>query len=828
MKRVRGKAAVRHTINACGGRSAAADIRKSGLRPAAVAAGLAAAVLAGGAFLAPAAHAQATADTVNANIPAGPLDEALIRFAAQAGVTVQADPAIVRGKTSPSLKGATTVEDGFRRLLAGSGYGIARTSSGYALVAQSAAAPASPSDSTTLPALQVTANSGMMPGGLAEPYAGGQVARGGSVGLLGSRDVMDTPFSTVNYTSELIENQQARTAADTLINDASVRLTTGSNGFDDTFQIRGYAVGAGDVGFNGMFGLVSSNRVPAQIVERIELLKGPGALANGIAPGGSIGGGINILAKRAGDQPLTRVTTTYMSDANLTAHVDVGRRFGENKEWGVRFNGLMRNGEASVDGGNLRSGLGSLAVDYRGERLRWSMDAISQRDDTDNFRPQISLLSTTTAIPSPPDARSNWYPGTTLVQKDVTVASNVEVDLTDSLTAYAGIGYRKGENDQTFPSSTAAVNALGNFTVRNAYYDSYSRTVTGTAGARWRFETGPVHHSLNVGYTGFKRDEGNAYIQSAGSVLSNIYNPSALPAITAARTSARKSTETTLTSFALADTLSVLDDRVMLTLGVRRQKVHVDSFSTTTGLQTGTYDASATSPLAGFVVKPLSNVSVYANYAEGLTRGTVVGAGYANTGAVLAPYKSNQYEAGVKVDWGSITTTAAVFQLTKPNSIRNAANELAYDGEQRNRGLELSVYGEILPGLRGMASAAFMDPKLTRTATAAVQGNDAAGVPDKTFSAGLDWETPWVEGLALNGRVIYTSGSYLTDANTLRFDGWTRFDIGARYAATIVGTPVTFRANVENLFDKDYWLTTGTYVTVGAPRTVLLSASADF
>ncbi len=831
MKRVRGKAAVRHTAHPCGDRSAAPDTRKSGLRPAAVAAGLAAAVLAGGAFLAPAAHAQATAATVNADIPAGPLGEALSRFAAQAGVTVQADPAAIRGKRSPGLKGATTVEDGFRRLLAGSGYGIARVGSGYALVAQSAAAPATTptasSDGTTLPALQVTAN-GMMPGGLAQPYAGGQVARGGSVGLLGSRDVMDTPFSTVNYTSELIENQQARTAADTLINDASVRLTTGSNGFDDTFQIRGYAVGAGDVGFNGMFGLVSSNRVPAQIVERIELLKGPGALVNGIAPGGSTGGGINILAKRAGDEPLTRVTTTYTSDANLAAHVDVGRRFGENREWGVRFNGLMRNGEASVDGGNLRSGLGALAVDYRGERLRWSMDAITQRDDTDNFRPQISILPTTTAIPSPPDARSNWYPGTVLVQKDVTVASNIEVDVTDSLTAYAGIGYRKGENDQTFPSSTVAVNALGNFTVRNAYYDSYSRTVSGTAGVRWRFETGPVHHSLNVGYSGFKRDEGNAYIQSAGSALSNIYNPVPLPAVTAARTSARKSAETSLTSFAVADTLSVLDDRVMLTLGARRQKVHVDSFSTATGLQTGTYDASATSPLAGLVVKPLSNVSLYANYAEGLTRGTVVGAGYANTGAVLAPFKSKQYEAGVKVDWGSITTTAAVFQLTRPNSIRNAANELAYDGEQRNRGLELSVYGEILPGLRGMASASFMDPQLTRTANAAVQGNDAAGVPDKTFSAGLDWETPWVQGLALNGRVIYTSGSYLTDANTQRFDGWTRFDIGARYATTIVGTPVTFRANVENLFDKDYWLTTGTYVTVGAPRTVLLSASADF
>ncbi|WP_457488658.1 TonB-dependent receptor plug domain-containing protein, partial [Tardiphaga sp. P5_C10] len=74
----------------------------------------------------------------------------------------------------------------------------------------------------------------------APAYAGGQVATGGTLGLLGSTSVMNTPFSTVNYTSELIENQQARSAADTLINDASVRVTTGANGFDDTFQIRGF------------------------------------------------------------------------------------------------------------------------------------------------------------------------------------------------------------------------------------------------------------------------------------------------------------------------------------------------------------------------------------------------------------------------------------------------------------------------------------------------------------------------------------------------------------------------------------------------------------
>src|SRR5690606_23396640 len=133
------------------------------------------------------------------------------------------------------------------------------------------------------------------------------------------------------------------------------------------------------------------NRVPAELIERIELLKGPGALINGIAPGGSIGGAVNIVSKRATDEPLTRLKTGFISDANFGVHLDAARRFGEDNAWGVRFNGLVRDGEASIDGGDAETQLGTLGLDYRGDRVRWSFDAIAQHDDTDNFRPQISI-----------------------------------------------------------------------------------------------------------------------------------------------------------------------------------------------------------------------------------------------------------------------------------------------------------------------------------------------------------------------------------------------------------------------------------------------------
>ena len=670
---------------------------------------------------------------------------------------------------------------------------------------------------------------------LPAPYAGGQFARGGSLGILGTRDALNTPFSTVNFTQQVIQDQQARTAADTLVNDSSVRLTTGSNGFDDTFQIRGFPVVAQDVGLNGLYGLVSSNRVAAQYIERIEVLKGPGAFMYGIPPGGSVGGSINIVTKRALDIPLLQVTPQYISPGNFGLHVDASTRGGENKEWGIRFNGLGRTGEASINEGNWQTGLGAVALDYQGERLRWALDLITQNDDTKNFRPQITLQPDIPFIPSPPDARSNWYPGTLLQQRDNTIASYLEYDINEWLTAYGGIGYRAGSNRQTFPDSRVAgfpggADAFGNFRLINAFYDSYSSSISGNAGLKARFETGFINHSLNLVFTGFSREDGFAYTanSAAESVPSNIYRPAPLPLVRGARLDPRRSADTTLTSVAAADTLSFLDERVLLTAGIRYQMVNQLAFNTTTGARTSEYDSDATSPLAGIVVKPWQNVAVYANYAEGLTSGTIVGPGYNNTGAILSPFKSDQQEVGVKIDWGTITTTAALFQISRPSQVRTAANTLAYDGEQRNRGLELSAFGAILPNLRGFASATFLRPELTKPADPAERGNDAPGVPDLSVSAGLEWDTPWVPGLSLNGRVIYTSGSYLTTANRLRFPDWTRFDLGLRYATLVYDQPVTLRFNVENIADNRYWLTTGNFVTVASPRTFILSASINF
>ena len=174
------------------------------------------------------------------------------------------------------------------------------------------------------------------PGALPPSYSGGQVARGGQIGLLGNKDFMDTPFNITIYTAKKIEDQQASTIADVVSNDPSVRFTGQTGGILDSFFIRGFPIGEGNVGeiaFNGVYGVAPNYRVFTDYVERIEIIKGPAALLYGMAPNSSVGGTINIVPKRASDVDLTRVTTDYATNSQFGTHLDVSRRFGENREF---------------------------------------------------------------------------------------------------------------------------------------------------------------------------------------------------------------------------------------------------------------------------------------------------------------------------------------------------------------------------------------------------------------------------------------------------------------------------------------------------------------
>jgi len=218
-------------------------------------------------------------------------------------------------------------------------------------------------------------------GDLPQPYAGGQTARGGRLGMLGNQDVMDTPFSTSNYTAQRIKDQQAVTLAEVLNADPSTRFTGQIGGVTDSFMIRGLPINEGnvsEVAFNGVYGVSPNYHLFTEYIDRVEVLKGPAAMLYGMSPNSGVGGVVNLVPKRAGLDDLTRFTLDYASDAQVGGAVDVSRRWGEAKEWGIRFNGLHRQGPTPLDNQKSRAEVAALSLDYHGDRLRASLDLIEQ------------------------------------------------------------------------------------------------------------------------------------------------------------------------------------------------------------------------------------------------------------------------------------------------------------------------------------------------------------------------------------------------------------------------------------------------------------------
>ena len=684
--------------------------------------------------------------------------------------------------------------------------------------------------SLTLDATNVNARY-LGPTDLPEVLAGGQVARGARLGMLGNKDVMDTPFSVTSYTAKTLADLQTVTVADALERDPSVRSTGQTGGIVDSFFVRGFAIGEGNLGelaYDGVYGVAPNYRAFTEYAERVEVLKGPGALMYGISPNSGVGGVINIVPKRPLDQDLTRFTGSYASDTQVGGHLDISRRFGEENQFGVRFNGSLQGGDTAVDDQHRDVGVGAIALDYRGERLRLNLDYISQKESFEGASRPFTLAPGV-QVPSAPNGRTSlpqkWGWSDT---KEQSALLGGEYDLNDSLTVFAHAGGGRSDVKRLSDQVPRILNDAGDTSNIPGYYKFNVDRSTADVGLRAQFATGPITHTTTLMATRYQ-DELSRGINNGTEIRSNIYHPVDTPKQNLRAPKVLRISESELSGVALTDTLGFLDERIQLTLGVRRQDIESRNYSAA-GVVSSRYKDAATTPLVGVVVKPWDDVSLYYNYVEGLSKGDIAPGTASNAGETFAPYESKQHELGVKYEHGTFMTTLALFQIEKPSGELGADGVYSVQAEQRNRGVELSVYGEVAPGTRLMGGVTLLDGELTQSATAANRGNKPVGVPDIQANLWAEYDTPWLEGFTLTGGAIYTDSQYVNQANTQELDAWTRIDAGVRYATKIEGRPTTLRATVQNVFDREYWSGVASYgaFSPGYPRTLQLSATVDF
>lgn len=701
--------------------------------------------------------------------------------------------------------------------------------------AQTNADPADPV--VQLDRVEVTASADASAGGLLEAYAGGQVATGGRVGVFGAQDYMATPFNLTSYTQQLIQDQQSASIGEVLLNDPAVRVARGFGNFQQLYLIRGLPVYSDDMAYNGLYGLLPRQYLAAELVERVEVLRGANAFLNGAAPGGSgLGGAVNVMPKRAPNEPFASLTAGVQSGGQLYAAADLARRFDAGRA-GLRLNLVRRDGDTAVEGENTELGLAAIGFDYRLAHLRLSADLGWQ-----DFRKHASQPSITIGaglpIPSAPDAsRSVAQPWTYSNERDVFGTVRSEWDVSENATLWLATGVRKGDESAIFanPTVTTPAGDTSSYRFDNVRADSVA---TAEAGLRATFTTGGLEHRLSASAATYGLRSKNAYaFSNFAGFADQLYAPAAVSSPSAdfyvggAMNDPHTTERTDTASYALADALSAFDSRLLLTGGLRYQEIETRSYDYNTGALGSRYSGHAVTPVAGLVVRVTRPLAVYGNYIEGLSQGGIAPATsgavpIANAGEALAPYRTKQFEFGLKFDAGRLGGSLGAFESRKPVAGVDAANVFRLVDHQRYRGFEASAFGELTAEIRLLGGISLLDTDAS--------GHEAIGAPRTQVNIGVEWAPALMPGLAIDGRLLYTSRQFADAANAQVVPAWNRFDCGARYTFVLANDrTLTLRARIENLANRDYWASAGGYpgagyLTVGAPRTFLGSATFSF
>ena len=704
------------------------------------------------------------------------------------------------------------------------------------------------SPSVVLDTIVVTSSADASASGLPSAYEGGQVATGSRVGLLGNQDIMDTPFSTTSYTNEYITNQQAQSVGDLLKKDPTVRVARGYGNFQEAYFIRGFVTTSDDTMFNGLYGILPRQYIATELFERVEVQRGASAMLNGAAPSGNNAGGtINLLPKRADNEPLREITVGYGQGDQGKVALDVSDRFGTDDAIGVRFNAAYQDGDSAIDDESSTLGLAALGLDYRADKYRLSADLGWQDNKLNETRTNVTLDGVTD-VPKAPKGTKNWaQPWTYSNEEDIFGTIRGEYDFNDSITGYGAYGIRSSDES----------NSLANLTVTDAdgtgttyRFDNTREDLVQSAqlGLRGKWQTGQVDHNWVLAADHYDQDVKGAYgFDFNKQFATNLYDPIdyANNAWSSAATfggdldNPKRTSETELQSVALADTLSFFDDKLKTTVGVRHQNIKTTSYDYNTQSQLSAYDESKWSPSIGIVYQPTLDWSIYSNYIESLAKGATAplndsdGNALTNAGQNLDPYVSKQTEVGVKYDNGMIGSSLALFSTDEPRAYINDTSTFVEAGENRHQGAELTVFGSPSENMRLNAGVSYLSAKQRDTGNDALDGNRVIGIPTLQSNVNLEYDLAAVEGLTLTGDIIHTGARYADAANTLKVDGYTTLDLGARYRTTLGGKDVTLKGIVTNVTDEDYWQSVGGlpgygYLNAGEPTALKVSATFDF
>lgn len=654
------------------------------------------------------------------------------------------------------------------------------------------------------------------------------------LGPLGERAWVDTPYALSTVPSELLDNQQLKSVRD------AFRYLPSVQGENVRPQSRGLQAGVvQNTRIDGL-NIAATTDYPAEQFERIEVLNG---LAGGLYGAANPAGTFNYVLKRPTAEPLRRVTVGYATQGSLLAHADLGGSFGEQRQFGYRVNLLDDNGEGYVDHSHLQRKLASFAFD-----VRISPDTVLETNASEyhwlrkGYAGTFALANNVN-FPAALDPKQQGY-GQRYAGDD-NVSDTVSARLKHSFNAdwqlLAGVQRQIGDRASTVPTNTLTTNT-GKYTT-TAATTTYSRDAisSNTIALNGKLQAAGIGHELVLANTGFDWDRytpnstGSITLGSASLDNSVEFKEPNWPAFT----NRYHSVNTRQQALTLGDTLT-FNERWSAMLLASQSWIKVRNFSKL-GAITSQYDDQGLSTGASLLYKPRPDATTYVTFADSLQQGDAAPSGTVNAGENLAPYRSKQWELGYKQQWQKLNLGAALFRVERPFAMTDAAdNRFKEQGQQVNRGLELTASGAASEQLNVFAGITFIDPRLLNSGTAATSDKQILGLARTVANLFGEYRLTALPGLFLSLNVNSSSSRPGNNSNSTWVDGYTVADIGARYVSKVMGKAAVWRLNVNNLADRRYWANitpsgqngysgagNGTG-TLGAPRTLQASLQIDY
>jgi iron complex outermembrane receptor protein len=672
-----------------------------------------------------------------------------------------------------------------------------------------------------------------------------------SLGPLGDRKLLDTPFSLTSIPQDLMENLQLKTVNDTLRYLPSVEIRN-QQGFEVSRpQSRGFqGTVVQNTRMDGL-SIIGTTAIPAENLAGIQVLNGlAGSLYGPATPAGVF----NYVLKRPTDSPYASYTQGFDSGSVFTENIDVGGRTPDGKV-GYRFNVVHGQGESWAPESSANRTLASSALDfYVGDRTVIETNLSHYEAGATGLPGSIVYFGkqslSSPVLPPAVDPTKLGYgqpgAGTDLITNTGLV--KLKHEFNNDWNFEIGGLYQDAVRNLYGITNTLTDNN-GDYTVtKNFTAVPHFTIASNTASLNGKFDLFGFRNEVTIGTNGFFNGQysyvnSGTFVQTLGN--SNLANPTVFPLPPLPNgggefKSAILQNQTIITG----DTFHFNDQWAVQSV-VSTSFLHSESFSTA-GAVTSEQDANGVvSPTVSLIYKPFDKITTYATWANSVEQSdqaptSATGATVTNSGQFLAPYTDQEYEVGVKYAiTPALLATFSLFHMTRPfaSSIVSPTNSTISTfevvGTQRNNGAELFLQGAIYQDLSVFGGVSYIDARLENTGLAATNGRLVVGVPLFKTDVALDYHPAVWHGFALTGGVHAEGERAATNLNNSFAPSYATFDAGVRYSTTVDKHIITARFQVLNIGNVFYYssIADGTIVGspaantayLGTPRTFMLS-----